>query len=188
MKKIFLSAAIVFAAALTFAGGLRIDLRGLPANVQPQDLPAGISVRTLTRGGQIVRSISYPAGNEWKEFTFAVTSPEACKITMIMRGTSDNFVVVDDITAENARIANGDFESFDARRGRPALWKCSKRNYENKVVKSGKAAAKVAYKAQMYQANIAVPANTKVVVKGFYRLLDTNAKPAAAEKGKKKSK
>ena len=183
MKKTFLSLLAVLSAVALPAAGLRIDIAGLPESVQPHDLaPVNATCRALNRPGGIQRSLSFPATAEWREFSFSVISPEACKMLLSFRGTDEPMVVIDDITAVNAVIKNGNMEKINAKKGTPDGWKAAQQNLEVGVVKAGNYALKVAYKNGASQSNIAIPAQTKVTVKGFYRLLEV---PAAT--GKKKS-
>ena len=185
MKKTVLSLLMMLAATALFGSSLRIDIAGLPDNVQPQDfVPADASCRTLNRAGGLQRSLSFPATAEWREFSFSITSPEERKITLSFRSTDSNWVVIDDVAADNARLKNGTFEKINAKKGRPDGWKGSMKNLENAVVKSGNYAAKVAYKVTFSQGGIVVPANTKVTFKGFFRLEKAPAPVQKKGKGK----
>ena len=113
MKKTVLSLLMMLAATALFGSSLRIDIAGLPDNVQPQDfVPADASCRTLNRAGGLQRSLSFPATAEWREFSFSITSPEERKITLSFRSTDSNWVVIDDVAADNARLKNGTFEKI----------------------------------------------------------------------------
>ena len=129
MKKTFLSLLAVLSAVALPAAGLRIDIAGLPESVQPHDLaPVNATCRALNRPGGIQRSLSFPATAEWREFSFSVISPEACKMLLSFRGTDEPMVVIDDITAVNAVIKNGNMEKINAKKGTPDGWKAAQQN------------------------------------------------------------
>ena len=184
MKKTFLSLLAVLSAVTLFGGGLRIDITGLPENVQPQDLmPANATCRTLNRSTGLQRSLTFPATTEWMEFSFSVTSPTACKLLFSFRGTDNYWVAIDDISADNTQLKNGTFEKINAKRGTPDWWKGTQQNLCVDMVKTGNYALKVAYKTGVSQSNIVIPANTKVTFKGAYRYLEA----PKTNKGKSKS-
>ncbi len=186
MKKFIFIALLSAVMPALMAGNLRIDVSGLPDKAVPQDLSQGGICTTRVRGNDVSQMMIFTANGEWQELSFSIQSPTACKIALNIRSTDETWMLLDDLTADNTVIANGSMEKLRGN-GRLLHWQGSKNNVEKKIVKSGKNAMRVTYSVRTSLYNIAIPANTKVTFKGFYRKLDPKAVVQVVKKGKKEA-
>ena len=174
MKKFIFIALLSAVMPALMAGNLRIDVSGLPDKVVPQDLSKGGICTTRVRGNDVSQMMTFTATGEWQELTFSIQTPTACKVSFNIRSTDETWMLLDDFSADNITIANGSMEKLRGN-GRLQDWQGSKNNVEKKIVKSGKNAMRVTYSTRTSLHNVAIPANTKVTFKGFYRKLDPKA-------------
>lgn len=151
------------------ASNLRIDLAGLPDGAVCKT-PEGAAARNLALGEKKLKSIQIPAGPEWKEFRLELSSPEEAEISVALRGSNGFWLLVDDLTMENAELRNGDFEKIN-RDNRFSAWSSRQENIsqEPELIRSGRNCARINYQSRIRQNGIRIPANTPVVLCGYLR-------------------
>ena len=184
IKKLF-SALMLSAALGVFASSLRIDITGLPSNIVPQNLSKNGTWQMLKRK-ELIRSLKFPATGNWQKFSFELTVPQDCRITLNLRATDERKIIVDDIAGENTAILNCGFEKVNTAKGRIHNWKTAKDGLFTKFANSGKNAVQVAYKSSASQSGILLTAGKKAVITGYYRMLDPNAVVKTAKQPPKK--
>ena len=180
MKKRFLLLLASFVLLNSFGADLRLDVRGLPEKGTVKPLSPGCTVSTVVRGEGKIRTVIIPPGNDWKPFEVKIDPSGVPSLILVFRSTNDTAMLLDDITVSGGTLANGNFENVSGK-GRFAGWKSGRTSIvtDPKLVRSGKAAARVRYKEMLTQTvKVTAP---EVAVRGFVRY-EIAPKAAAVQK------
>ena len=159
---------------------LRLDVRGLPEKGAVRPISAGCTVSTVVRGEDKIRTVIIPPGNGWKPFEVKIDTSGVPSLILVFRSTNDTAMLLDDISVSGGTLANGTFETFSGK-GRFGAWKSGKTSIvtDPRLVRSGKAAARVRYKEMITQTvKVTAP---EVTVRGFVRY-ETAPEAAAVQK------
>ena len=168
MNRFYLLLSAVIFALSSYGEDLRLDVRKLPEKGLVKGISAGAKVSVNDRGEERIRTTIFPVENDWQPFEVKIDPAGADNFTIHFRSTSEEAMLIDDLTVSGATLANGDFEKISAK-GRFSGWKATENNIvtDTKLVHSGKTAARVRYKEMISQTiNVKAP---EVVLKGFTR-------------------